>query len=348
MLTRSPWFRRPPATLFAAAWLAVSASGQGFNLDVGSNLILFPAPSPNYGAASGQVGSWTAVDPPLFWLAPTPLDGLDGLPTGATLETDVQGSFPTFPSVLSGEEQKLLEDGQAVPNLGVTATWTFRGLANGAYTVYTYSWTASGNTLTDVTVDGSTDPLQTLGGPWTGPPFQLGVTHSIHAVLVTNGELIIHGKGNGPAGLDTGAINGIQIIPGGAAIGASYCIAAANSTGGGALMSATGSASVAANALVLHSGPVPAQPGLFYYGPAQTQVPFGNGFRCVDGVVGRLDVVNPAGGQYTFALDVTSPPSAQTLITAGSTWNFQNWYRDPAGGGAFFNLSDGLEVMFLP
>jgi hypothetical protein len=33
-------------------------------------------------------------------------------------------------------------------------------------------------------------------------------------------------------------------------------------------------------------------------------------------------------------------------ITAGSTWNFQFWFRDPVAGGASFNLSDGLEVTF--
>ena len=42
------------------------------------------------------------------------------------------------------------------------------------------------------------------------------------------------------------------------------------------------------------------------------------------------------------------PPSPATQITAGSTWNFQNWFRDPAAGGAFFNLSDGLEITFTP
>ena len=39
---------------------------------------------------------------------------------------------------------------------------------------------------------------------------------------------------------------------------------------------------------------------------------------------------------------------AATQITAGSTWNFSAWFRDPAAGGAFFNLSDGLEVTFGP
>lgn len=29
-----------------------------------------------------------------------------------------------------------------------------------------------------------------------------------------------------------------------------------------------------------------------------------------------------------------------------STWNFQFWYRDGAGGPFGFNLSDGLEVTF--
>ena len=35
-------------------------------------------------------------------------------------------------------------------------------------------------------------------------------------------------------------------------------------------------------------------------------------------------------------------------ILPGSTWNTQFWYRDPAFGGAGFNLSDGLGVTFAP
>ena len=50
----------------------------------------------------------------------------------------------------------------------------------------------------------------------------------------------------------------------------------------------------------------------------------------------------------TFLLDNTNPPSAATQITAGSTWNFQAWFRDPAAGGAFFDLSDGLCLTFGP
>jgi hypothetical protein len=36
------------------------------------------------------------------------------------------------------------------------------------------------------------------------------------------------------------------------------------------------------------------------------------------------------------------------LVAPGSTWYFQAWFRDPAAGGAAFNLSDGLAVTFCP
>ncbi len=129
-------------------------------------------------------------------------------------------------------------------------------------------------------------------------------------------------------------------------LGTTYCTAGLNSTGAPAAISASGSASVAANDLLLSAEPVPNQPGIFFYGPQQTSVPFGNGTLCIAGQIGRLDVVNATGNVMTFLLDNTSPPSAATQITAGSTWNFQAWFRDPAAGGAFFDLSDGLSVVF--
>ena len=132
------------------------------------------------------------------------------------------------------------------------------------------------------------------------------------------------------------------------ASGANYCTGTVNSTGSGASMSASGSSSVSANDLVLFAALVPDQPGLFFYGPDQVQIPFGNGFRCVGGTVGRLDVHNAVANTLSHDLDVTQPPNAATTITAGTSWNFQCWYRDPAAGGASFNLSDGLEITFQP
>jgi hypothetical protein len=33
-------------------------------------------------------------------------------------------------------------------------------------------------------------------------------------------------------------------------------------------------------------------------------------------------------------------------ILPGSTWYFQYWFRDPLGGGAGANLTDGLRMTF--
>ena len=101
---------------------------------------------------------------------------------------------------------------------------------------------------------------------------------------------------------------------------------------------------------MLVAAPLPAgQNGIFYYGDGQGLLPFGNGFRCVTGSTGRLSIeTTDAGGVLTHALDNTQPPVPALQITAGSTWNFQAWYRDPAGGGAAFDLSDALMVTFVP
>jgi hypothetical protein len=55
-------------------------------------------------------------------------------------------------------------------------------------------------------------------------------------------------------------------------------------------------------------------------------------------------------GFASRAIDFDSPPvnSGAGQWTAGSTWVAQFWYRDPMGGGAFFNLSDALAITFTP
>jgi hypothetical protein len=138
------------------------------------------------------------------------------------------------------------------------------------------------------------------------------------------------------------------------AVGSNYCIAAQNSTGSPAPMSASGSSRLSQNDLVLAAGPVAqSQLGLFYYGPEQILFPFGDGFRCVGaGVLGTFRLYPPVAADATGTLlcpvDSTSPPSAAGTLNAGSTWNFQTWYRDPDAGGAGFNLSDGFSIYFLP
>lgn len=129
----------------------------------------------------------------------------------------------------------------------------------------------------------------------------------------------------------------------------SYCSTSPNSVGPGALMSYGGTVSVGLNNLtLLCTGCPPNASGLFFYGPQQTQVVFGNGFRCVAGLITRTGVtVASSGGIAGRTLNYASLP-ANAAITAGSTKNFQFWYRNPAGGGAGFNLSDGLSILFCP
>lgn len=132
-----------------------------------------------------------------------------------------------------------------------------------------------------------------------------------------------------------------------------YCVAAPNSSGSGAMLSSSGDTSVSGNTFTLELiGAAPGQPGLFYYGPNEVQIPFGEGFRCVGGTTFRLNPPQNADafGDTSRLVDFTQAPACcgPGAISAGDTWKFQYWYRDPVGGGTGFNLSDGLSAIFCP
>ena len=121
-----------------------------------------------------------------------------------------------------------------------------------------------------------------------------------------------------------------------------YCIAAPNSFSQGAIMGFVGSTSIARNDFGLRADCTPNTPGLFFYGPNQIQVTFGDGFRCVGGAVKRL----PPSGAMNHAL-TRSLNLPNTSIVEGTTWNFQAWFRDPGAGGAGFNTSDAISISFV-
>ena len=132
-----------------------------------------------------------------------------------------------------------------------------------------------------------------------------------------------------------------------------YCVANPNSTGQACTISYQGSTSVSRNDFHLEStGGIPGQFGLFFYGSAENFLPFGQGYLCIGGQLFRLDppVQCDGSGRALRLLDFTAPPAnaGAGAITAGSMKYFQFWYRDPAGGGAQFNLTDGLAVSFCP
>jgi hypothetical protein len=52
-------------------------------------------------------------------------------------------------------------------------------------------------------------------------------------------------------------------------------------------------------------------------------------------------------GGAALAVDNSQPPALGKIV-AGSSWNWQWWYRDPMGGGAAFNTSDALNATYCP
>ena len=72
--------------------------------------------------------------------------------------------------------------------------------------------------------------------------------------------------------------------------------------------------------------------------------PFGNGFRCV-GAGHRLPPLarSDGNGDATLSVDLTYGAIALDAMP-GTDLHFQFWYRDRNGGGAGFNLTDGITV----
>ena len=125
--------------------------------------------------------------------------------------------------------------------------------------------------------------------------------------------------------------------------GTSFCMATQNSTGAPASISASGSASLGDNDLVLQATSVPNTPFLFFYGPAQTLTPLGDGWLCVTGGITRIGAPQVASSHT--ALKVVDVAAAG--LQPGTT-NFQCWFRDIAAGGTGNNTSDGVSVTFVP
>lgn len=149
-----------------------------------------------------------------------------------------------------------------------------------------------------------------------------------------------------------GSLNEVRVRRYAPEVGATYCASTPNSTGAAATIRALGSASLAQDQLLLVADDVvPASVGIFFYGPVAAQAPFGQGFLCVGGGatgLARLPAeVSDAAGRLSHLVDFGAPPSAATQITAGSTWHFQAWFRDPPLAPGF-QTSDALSLSFLP
>jgi hypothetical protein len=128
----------------------------------------------------------------------------------------------------------------------------------------------------------------------------------------------------------------------------------ANSVASGALLTATGTASVTSDSLGLSANNTRNDNGLFFQGNntiggGNGQV-FGDGLRCCGGGVVRIQVVNPPGvanpATHTMTETATTNGPPGTILP-GQKKCYQLWYRDPGAGspcGQFFNLSNAVSV----
>jgi hypothetical protein len=346
------------------------ASAQEFNLDVGGAGNIVPAPA---FAAAGQPGLWDTIG--LTGGVAETLVDVNGVVTSVTLTLSVTSTLITSTTNLAGATADdialmtdILDPGQA------GASWTLAGLAPGEYDLYTYAMAPdSGLYLTDVTVVGSVDPTQSVGGTWPNAYVQ-GVTHARHRITATGAPITIQFVETvTPPGSFT-SIGGLQIVRVDSS-GAAYCTGdgldpnvttpcpcanvgtagngCANSTNpAGANLTATGSTNP--DTIVLAGSGMPATVACIYLqGDADnvTGVTFGDGVRCVDGTLIRLRTKVNVGGASTFpeaGVDtITLSVRGGVVPGSGATRFYQTYYRNAAAlfcPPETFNVTNGWRI----
>lgn len=190
----------------------------------------------------------------------------------------------------------------------------------------------AGGRLTGFAPTDLVDTFNVGTGEWTTTP-ALSVARSVNAQSIGGKALFAGGQ----------SARGVSaVVDCYEPVGLNYCAATVNSTGVAATIHASGSPSLAANDLVLQSVGVPLNSFIFFHGPAQAQVPFGDGFRCVGGGLTRISAVELAlNGVAEVAVDLTAAG-----ITTSGMRNFQCWFRDPGAGMSGFNTSDAIGIEF--
>jgi hypothetical protein len=120
----------------------------------------------------------------------------------------------------------------------------------------------------------------------------------------------------------------------------------------GGHLAGVGQSSILNDTLGLVSTLVPDGPGLYFQGSGQTQTVFGDGLLCAGIGIVRLGVVFAASNTSTYPGGSTPGPiHIGGATSAGQVRNYQMWFRDSHPTfctSAFFNLTNGLAVLWLP
>jgi len=134
-----------------------------------------------------------------------------------------------------------------------------------------------------------------------------------------------------------------------------------SSSTGGSVLTATGTASLSADTLQLTAtGERPTPLSVVWQGStAVGPLLYGDGHRCVGGVLKRLRIENAVGGIVTYPDGAETPIATRSAqlndpISAGSRRYYQIGYRDPdptfcpSPSGSTFNMSQGLAIVWAP
>jgi hypothetical protein len=127
-----------------------------------------------------------------------------------------------------------------------------------------------------------------------------------------------------------------------------------NSLGSGALLSASGSASLAGDTVVLSGSGMPNSSALYFQGTVQQAggagAAFGDGKRCAGGSVVRLGTKTNAAGASSYPGAGQPSVSVKGLVTTPGTRTYQVWYRNAAAfcTPSTFNLSNGFQITWAP
>ncbi len=120
----------------------------------------------------------------------------------------------------------------------------------------------------------------------------------------------------------------------------------------GANLAASGTASIAADTLVLAGSGMPNSYALYLQGTTQlgggAGVVFGDGLLCAGGSIIRLGTQSNVSGASRYPAPGDLPVSVRGLVTAPGVRTYQVWYRNAADfcTPPTFNLTNGLEVIW--